>query len=45
MHMKVVETLLLSKKQNMRLWDLQFGLEGSRDGWNKPSKRAKLIRR
>jgi hypothetical protein len=34
MHMKVVETLLLGEKHYVRFWDLQFGLEGSGEGWN-----------
>jgi hypothetical protein len=44
-HMKVVETLLLGEKQHVRFWDLQFGFEGSRDGWNEPPKHGSLIRR
>ena len=44
MHMKVVETLLLGEKQYVRLRDLQFGLEGSGEGWNEPPKHRSLIR-
>jgi hypothetical protein len=43
--MKVVETFLLGEKQDIRFWDPQFGLQGSREGWNEPSKHASLIRR
>ena len=45
MHMKVVETLLLSEKQYVRFWDLQFRLEGSRERWNKPPKHGRFIGR
>jgi len=45
MHMKVVETLLLGEKQHVGFWNLQFGLEGARDGWNEPPKHSSLIRR
>ncbi len=45
MHMKVVETLLLGEEQYVRFWDLQFGLEGSREGWNEPPKHGSLIGR
>jgi hypothetical protein len=43
--MKMVEPVLLGEKQHVRLWDLQFGLEGSRKGWNEPSKHGGLIGR
>ena len=45
MDMKVVETLLLGEEQYVRFWDLQFGLEGSREGWNEPPKHGSLIGR
>ncbi len=44
MDMKVVEPLLLGDKQYVRLWDMQFGLEGSGEGWNEPPKHSSLIR-
>ncbi|MFZ2035089.1 MAG: hypothetical protein WAW53_15160 [Candidatus Dormiibacterota bacterium] len=44
MHMKVVESHLLGDKQYVGLWDMQFGLEGSGDGWNEPPKHRSLIR-
>ena len=45
MQMKVVETLLLGEKQYVRFWDLQFGLEGSGEGWNEPPKHGSRVRR
>ncbi len=45
MYVKVVETLLLSEKQYVRFWDLQFRLERSREGRNEPPKHDGLIGR